>query len=492
MSGEIPLSIKIQLRKKIKMNSIFFTFFLRKGIMLLMLVNFYFSGFGQNDARARIEYDEGQKYFEQGSYSMAYEKLLKAEKLLGKWAPNISYLKIKSLYRIIGGNPIDQNYGKELSSELSAYMKFYQKNSDLIVQEKFVEITKIADEVEHAEKQDRFDNDAWYRSAMLAYKNNKADSALFWLNKSADKGNWSALNELGYLYFKQWNEKKDDVAGKKAFQYFLLGARSGSAESMGCLANCYYIGCGTNVNLKESLSWAIEGARFNDCFSLDLVGDHSYSGQAIQKNVKSALSSFEWAIEQKKCRKSSIIMGHSAYLGAAKIYLENNGMNVNISKAIKYLEDGTKDSSWYGKLECLEQLTTIYYTPSYGVLDISKACFYFKKRIDEVTTEISNSEKGVACLTLGKLWSGKSGFQNGKTLNIIKQPNFVEAILAFEKGAQLGNVECMKELADLYRKGKGVIKDKNKADFWELKSRVASQNNNVNQPSKKVFFRLFQ
>ena len=47
--------------------------------------------YAQNDVMARIEFESAEEFFLQANYSEALKKIEKAESLLAKWTPKVSF-----------------------------------------------------------------------------------------------------------------------------------------------------------------------------------------------------------------------------------------------------------------------------------------------------------------------------------------------------------------------------------------------------------------
>lgn len=110
---------------------------------LIVLFTFMFAQ-AQNDIKARIEFEEAEKAFSEENYETTLKHLNQTEKELGRRTPNVSYLKIESLYALTDMGNFGAPTMQPLYEEVTKYMEYLNKlKSDNVPMEKYKVVYSI-------------------------------------------------------------------------------------------------------------------------------------------------------------------------------------------------------------------------------------------------------------------------------------------------------------------------------------------------------------
>lgn len=94
--------------------------------------------------KARIEFEEAEKSFTEENYEIGLKHLNQTEKELGRWTPNVSYLKIESLYALTDMGNCTAPTMQPLYHEVTQYMAYMNKlKSDDIPMGKYKNVYAI-------------------------------------------------------------------------------------------------------------------------------------------------------------------------------------------------------------------------------------------------------------------------------------------------------------------------------------------------------------
>ena len=122
--------------------------FMKKNLLYLFLfLMCNISVYSQNDVKARIEFEEAEKAFNDKDYSTSLQKLIEAEKLLGKTNTKILYLKVICQNETIKSEPFD-NFEMlvDIRQNCDMFMKMTDKKPDMY--DKYKEVYKIKKDLE--------------------------------------------------------------------------------------------------------------------------------------------------------------------------------------------------------------------------------------------------------------------------------------------------------------------------------------------------------
>ncbi|RIA80425.1 hypothetical protein C1645_838719 [Glomus cerebriforme] len=153
-------------------------------------------------------------------------------------------------------------------------------------------------------------------------KNIKKDinKAFEWYKKSSERGNISAMYELGHCYC---YEHKDE---KKAFEFYLKSAEGGDKYALCKVGDYYYYGRSILKDEIKAFEWYLKAAKKGHAYSQYLMANYYNYGLYIPINKEKG---FYWN------RKAAINGVLEAQYKLADYYF-NNSLNKNESKAFKW------------------------------------------------------------------------------------------------------------------------------------------------------------
>ena len=320
--------------------------------------------------------------------------------------------------------------------------------------------------------------------------NNKA---LEWYLKAAGQNFYLSYNNIAELYV---NEEWVNYNPKKGFEWAKKAAPLSSSGTY-VLANFYYLGLGTQVNIPKAiglleiardkknrdaihdLGWHyegkedyqkafkyyLEGAKLGYAWSQNNLGLMYYEGKGVEINY---FESFKWyneaakqgmvlplfniglmydegkgvpqnsskAVEYfKKAIKNKIDV-YDPYEALHWAYIEGNGVEKNINKAYKIL------------IECVEKFNNPNCMNLIGYMHNSSYVFD-KQDIKEALkwfTRAANLQDSTAMYNIGQLYYNDSGVEQ----------NLDKAFEWFKKAAELNDIDAMDYIAYMYMNNIGV------------------------------------
>lgn len=95
---------------------------MKKLIYITLLLAFTFT-YAQNDMKARLEFEEAETAFAAEDYEKALLHLTETEKLIGKWTPVVSFMKIETLFALVDTSSFGDPKMEPLYEEVTQYMK---------------------------------------------------------------------------------------------------------------------------------------------------------------------------------------------------------------------------------------------------------------------------------------------------------------------------------------------------------------------------------
>jgi TPR repeat protein len=320
-------------------------------------------GFSQDQLKAKIEYQEAETAYAEERYEEAIQKSETAETLLGKWAPNISYLKITAIDKLCDyENPKDK-YLMQLAKEVDAYMQFCNANEDKVIEDKFkivYNIQKILNSQKETEALKTMPeyltgynaaNKSDYTTAADAYlkaaeKNNHVamwrlgllhyfgmkgvknyPEAMSWFKKAAAKGNVKAMEYIGNMYYHGYGGSEDY---SQAAQWYTKAVSAGSTEALNALGRLYnYGGVNLTKNETEALAWYTKASVKGNAAAMYNIGLLYERGTGVPKSNEEAFAWFKKSAD------------HGYYYGMDKVskcYQEGIGVTKNLDLAIEYIQ----------------------------------------------------------------------------------------------------------------------------------------------------------
>ena len=302
---------------------------MKKIIIAFLIITSNFA-IAQNDLKAKIEFEEAEKAFAENKFEDAYNRLSKTEKLLAKWVPNISYLKIKSLDQLCDYDKVNDIYTQALNKEVKVYMKFCSEHSEAVIMDKFKEVYAIEEKLNYASIKKIHENDPDYIAGQKAYKDKDYIAAMNLFKKDADKGNGSAMFSIGQLY--RFGEGVS-IDYKEAIKWYKKAVDKGNDEAMCYIGVMHDQGQGVPKDESEAMNWYKKAADKGNSHAMWIIGtayDTGYNG-VIQ----------DYAEAIKWYKKAADKGNDLAMVNLANMYMNGKGVAVDLEIAKEWLDKKT-------------------------------------------------------------------------------------------------------------------------------------------------------
>ena len=238
--------------------------------------------------------------------------------------------------------------------------------------------------------------------------------------------NYIGLMYDGGLYF--------PIDKEKALSYFERGAKQGNVKS---LYNCGYMyekGEGTQKDEKKAFSYYLAASKQGDSDSTYIVGYDYLTGTGVEQDYQKALLYLSKAAEE----------GNSlAQYNLGNMYFNGNGVKQDYAQAFRFQMKAALQG-----LDIAQFNVGRLYQDGLGVeKDEKEKLRWWLKAEDQNYPS--------AIYSLG--------------LHYLRIKDYQEAYYHFKKGADLGILECLYQVAYLYRDGDGVKQDYEKArEYFKL------------------------
>jgi len=108
--------------------------------------------------------------------------------------------------------------------------------------------------------------------------------AMKWLHKGADKGNYTAMMNIGFMYCDGKGVEKNDV---EANNWFSKAAQKGGKDAMETIGASFYYG--NNDKYSEALKWYKKAAAAGADNANYMLGVMYEEGQGVTKNIDTAI-----------------------------------------------------------------------------------------------------------------------------------------------------------------------------------------------------------
>jgi TPR repeat protein len=259
---------------------------MKKFIGILTLFVFIVSiAHAQDMLKAKMEFEEAEAAYAANKYQLAIEKLTKAEELIGKWVPNISYLKIQALDKVCNYEELKDPNRIPLAKEIKSYLAFANANQNAIVFDKFKEVVQIEKRWNYARE-----NEEWIKmEEYVAGKKaaNKKES-MDYLSKAAARNNPAAMFEIGMMYY-----FGEGVAENypTAMGWFKKAAEKNHIDALEYIGSMYSLGLGVDENYTEAVVWYQKAIEYGSTRAFNGMGYiYQFGGNGIAENPLEAIS----------------------------------------------------------------------------------------------------------------------------------------------------------------------------------------------------------
>lgn len=371
-------------------------------LSLLFTISF---SYAQNDIKARVEFEETEKAFEAEEYDECLTHIEKTEKLIGRWTPMTSFLKIEALYAITDmGNFNDANI-QALFVDVSKYMTYMNRlNSDEIPTEKYKRVYEIEKILKVHKLEERQGSD-FIKAKELHDAKSYDEALVLWENLAQQDNTW-AMRNLGLIY-----EIRKDYP--QALNWYKRAVENGNAQGAFSLALLEVEGGKT-----ESKMWYEEAARLGHPYGVFGQGQNA---EHKDKDMQKALDYY---------LKAAALGCASGWSGVGNLYEEGKGVTQNFKKAEEYYMKAVKKNNGYGMF-CVGYL---YFIGGNGIVQsLQTAMQWFLKAADRGEAN--------AMRLIGLIYErGPDDFKQ----------DYAKAEEWFLKAAEAGNERAYLHLGNLY------------------------------------------
>lgn len=290
------------------------------------------------------------------------------------------------------------------------------------------------------------------------------------LKEAAEEDDAFAAYQLARAY--EWEDifdllPKEDRRVEQCLPYYEKAAKGGIADAMVKAGKCYLSGRFTRQDREKAMEYASRAASLGHAWGLYHMGlYHQEAGQ-----MEAAFEYFLAASHQGDSESPY-------YLG--RMYLSGAGVHRSTADAIAYFETAAVRE----ETKSLAELGDIFYKDEIVEREDEKAFYWYSRAYASGDHSVS--------LPLGHLYLSPSKRQDcGKAFRLIEEAaqadtdgsanlalgnlcregvgceqDMEKSVSCYEKGAMLGNAECMELLGGLYFDGEDGEIDFEKAFYW--------------------------
>jgi TPR repeat protein len=425
-----------------------------------------------NEIKARIEFEDAEKYFSESNYNEALTHLNNAQKLIGLWNHKISYMKIMCYDAIVNYNDWNQSI-ENLNKEVQLYMAYADNNSDKVDTDKFRQVYSIEEKIKNSKKIKDYKRkiDEWVKmeeniDGINAIKNRDYDLAFKHFKKSADKGNGCSMEAIGSLYRYGYGVEKNYFT---ALDWYKKALENGHLLCYQYIGDLYYRGFKDfNKNYPEAYKWYLKAAEYGENVSMWNIAQMNFVGVGSSQNYNEA---FLW---YKKSAENGYI--HS-YVKLGTCFLEGYGINKNLTEAFNWYKKGADA----GEPNAMVGLANLYYGGLGVTENYTEGEFWMKKAGDNANKE---DQFEIGKFFLETLNNAKlaikymeAAISRGYNINdnrvladaYFKDQQYIKALEAYIIAFNNGNTNTKYAISNIYKNGLGVPKDKKIAKEWESK-----------------------
>lgn len=259
--------------------------------------------------------------------------------------------------------------------------------------------------------------------------------AISWWQLAADKGCGESSAWLAAIFGEgYWVEQDLD----KAFTWRRKAAAEGGPTAL-TLANCYYMGAGTERNTADALRWYVAAALSGEVDAMLSLGHIYARGQDVARDLAEAARWFDRAVEKRRQEITADIRRDYQSEFPAEIYA---GMQCSVicrealngsQSALEIINEYYKQSDPYDQK--LTRPTAIALSPFNSIFYFSKGCEAFKGRL---------VEWAASGIPAAQIVLGESSFDDGFDKDAIsKRMHYLKL------AAQQGNTYATHLLGDL-------------------------------------------
>ncbi|WDF58168.1 tetratricopeptide repeat protein [Flavobacterium sp. KACC 22758] len=263
------------------------------------------------------------------------------------------------------------------------------------------------------------------------------------VEKKAAAGNVDAIGTMAFLYFTGAGVSQDFT---KAYEWTYKAALLGDGESMCAVGYCCQMGFGVKKNFEKSIEWFVKSAEQGYSQSMYYLGAAYFGGVGVEKNDLTAMDWF---------RKGSQIGNAKCLESRGLFYIQGIGTAADPAIGVQYLLRAADQ----GSRDALVLLGNMYRDGTGVAINYGTARGYYERAVEE-------ADDIAALRHLGFLYYEFDGYGNSI--------DYTKAAECFSRAAAQGDGPSMKQLAMMYKKGRGVKKDKELAKEWSTRAETAA------------------
>lgn len=286
--------------------------------------------------------------------------------------------------------------------------------------------------------------DNLFETGVNYYNNGQFQQAVQYYEKSANKGNPNAQNNLGVCYYYGQGVPQDY---KKAVWYFYDSAKQGNPVAQNNMGECFEKGHGVTIDNNKAVSYYLAAAKQGYADAQYNMGNCYEKGIGVEPNYKEAV---EWY-------SKAATNGHAiAQRNLGGIYHFGYwGITVNYRLAFKWYSESAKSG-------CADSQYALgfYYQIGFVDKDYDKAVYWY--------TQAATQGHPDAMYQLGQLYMKGMGVQQ----NIQRARDY------WKNAAKMGNKQAIRRIS----KNKVFIAhscNQNLQKWWELKEFLKQCNYDV-------------
>ena len=320
---------------------------------------------------------------------------------------------------------------------------------------------------------------AMFRLGMIYLEKKEYTKALAWFKKAADLQNGDAMGEIGKLHILKRipNSNIDE-----AVVWLERGVESGSAIAMNSLAYVLHNGLDGNRDIIKAVNLLKQAAEKEDPVACLNIGKVYIIGKDIEQNIDLGISYVKKAAAYNTTKAMH-------YLG--EMYEEGKVVLANYEQAFSWYQQAAQEKH----LDSIYKLGTFYEKGMVKTQDIDQAINFYEQAASQNHIPSILQLGKVFIDTLGKKQQGFQWYQKGANLgDLIAIHNLAtlhkrgigtpvsisSAAVWYKKAALKGFVESMYELGVLYSDGQGIPLDSRKAIMWLTKAGNAKHSSALN------------
>lgn len=284
-----------------------------------------------------------------------------------------------------------------------------------------------------------------FDAGMEAYNQKNYQAAVTHWIEAARLGSLAAIKNLRILCA---NEKLDTYNPGAAFQFALVAAKMGDAESQFHCGRMYASGAGVSADKAEALYWYEKAAEQGVAAAQFNCGSMYRSGEGTAADMTKAFYWWERAAEQGFA---------NAQFACGYMYCTGKGTADDLAKGVHWVEKAAEQGH--------EQAQKI-------LPELRARVEQLMQRVFNAGVEAYNQKDYRAAVThwTEAAHSGNlTAMQNLRALHINKELDTYNPEEAFRwvlKAAELGDAESQFYCAQMYASGTGISADKAKALYW--------------------------